>query len=513
MTGFVEGRLLDADLDRQVDVCIVGSGAGGSVLAARLAQAGLDVLVLEEGGLHGRNDFLRPDERWSYPNLYQERGARSTADLAITVLQGRAVGGGTLVNWTTCFRTPDRILAHWRREHGTELTSEVLAPHFEAVEARLGIEPWPEGLVNANNDVLRRGCTMLGWETVTLSRNVRGCANTGMCGLGCPVDAKQAMHLTFLADAVAAGATVISDARVDRLEQSGGRVVRAVGSLMERGADRPGPRTLSVRAKVFVSAGGAINGPALLLRSGLSGGGRVGRRTFLHPVTAMIGQHAERVAAFSGAPQSVSSHHHVDRGPEEYGFFLEVAPMQPMLIASAGWTGGPGLNDTMQALPNLSNVLALQVDGLLVGDEGGTVSLKPDGRARLDYPIGPALVRSMRDAHLASARIQLAAGALAARSSHVDPVFVRSEADLPKLGSAAYGAHQHGIFSAHQMGGCGMGADPTRHVIDLQFRYRGLDNLFVVDGSALPTALGVNPSQTIYGLAHFAADHVRAAVG
>lgn len=495
----IEGHTLTAPVDRSCDVCIVGSGAGGSVAAARLAALGLDVIVLEAGGSYRRPDFVRPDERWSYPNLYQERGGRATADQAITVLQGCGVGGGTLVNWTTCFRTPERILAHWRAEHGVELASDALAPSFESVEQRLNISTWPAERANANNRTLSRGCEALGWSWIALRRNVRGCADSGLCGLGCPVDGKQAMHLTYLADAAAAGASLYSGVRVQRLVVERGEVVRVEGVTQQPGTDRDAGERFTVRPRLTVVSGGAINTPALLMRSGIRHPA-LGRRTFLHPVIAVLGRYAERIAPFYGAPQSISSHAFIER--EGIGFFLELAPMQPMLAASAGWASRGVLARMMRDLPHLSGILALHVDGLLPGDEGGTVTLKADGRPRLDYPTRPALVEAMRASHEVVARIHLAAGAEWVGTTHRRTVEITRESELPRLGQRSYGALEHAIFSAHQMGGCAMGADPERHVVDPQLAVRGVGRLAVVDGSVLPTALGVNPSQTIYGLAH-----------
>ncbi len=512
-SGIVDGAAITASggLERSVDVCIVGSGAGGGVLAAQLTAAGHEVVVLEEGGHYTRRDFARPDERWSYPHLYQERGARSTNDLGITILQGRAVGGTTVVNWTTCFRTPDRILKHWREVHGTTLTSEQLAPHFAAVEERLNIHRW-QMAPNANNEALQRGCEALGYEHLILRRNVKNCQNTGLCGLGCPVDAKQSMLLTTLSDAIDNGATVYADVRAERLEVEAGKVVAVHGVVMQRGADHPTATRVTIRPRVFVSSAGAINGPALFLRSGLDGGGRVGKRTFIHPVIAVLGEYESPIRPFYGAPQSVSSHHFLERGDDEVGFFLEVGPMQPMLAASAGWMHGEDLERMMARLPNLSAILALHVDGLLPGDEGGTIGLKSDGRIDIAYPIEPRLESAMRVSHREAVRIHLAAGATSVQTTHPGASPVTSEADLDALDDLPYGTHKHSIFTAHQMGGLAMGADPERHPVDLDLRFRGLDNAFVVDGSVLPTALGVNPSETIYGLAHWASAGISDAI-
>src|SRR5260370_27083971 len=168
-------------------------------------------------------------EATAYPRLYQDRGNRATADLSIAVLQGRAVGGGTVVNWTASYRTPDEVLAFWREGSGSQLTPELLRPHFDEVEARLGISKVDLDEVNPNNRAIYDGCKKLGWQVDTTRRNVRGCLRSGYCGMGCPVDAKQSAALTYLPDAVAAGAEVYANCRVEKIEWSGRRASAAVG--------------------------------------------------------------------------------------------------------------------------------------------------------------------------------------------------------------------------------------------------------------------------------------------
>ncbi|HWV39172.1 MAG TPA: GMC family oxidoreductase [Vulgatibacter sp.] len=510
--AIADAAALRSDESVRCDVCIVGSGAGGAVLAAGLVERGLSVVMLEEGGHHTKSEFDL-QEAHAYPMLYQERGMRTTADLAITILQGRSVGGSTTVNWTTCFRTPDSIFDHWRRVHGVEgIDASTLAPHFEAVEERLSIHEWPLELANANNRVLLDGCRALGWEVAPLRRNVRGCANSGYCGMGCPVDGKQAMHVTYIPDALEDGLSLCVNARAERIEVSGSKAVAVHASALDPATDRPTGRRLVVRPKVLVSSAGAINGPALFLRSGLDVNGRVGRRTFFHPVVVMAAFFDHPVSAFYGAPQAVGSHHFADRGEGRIGFFLETPPVHPMLAATAFGGFGKDQHDFLARLPRMGAIISLAIDGLLPGDEGGTVSLRRDGRVRVDYPISDALAESFRASCLAMARIQLAAGSREVHSLHTDPVILRSEADLPRLEAAPYGALRHSIFTAHQMGGCAMGADPERSVVDPGLRHHRFRNLFVVDGSVFPTSLGVNPSETIYALAHWARDRVAAAV-
>lgn len=504
------GADLTTDVDVSCDVCVIGSGAGGGVLAAGLVERGLSVVILEEGGHHTSREFRKADEAFSYSMLYQGRGGHGTDDLAITLLQGRSVGGGTTVNWTTCFRTPERILEHWRRHHGSTWTAEQLRPHFEAVEQRLGIARWDAVPQNANNDALARAADALGWTWERTRRNVRGCANSGYCGFGCPFDAKQGTLLTTLADAVAGGAELYADTRADRIVVEGDRVVRVEASVLERGRTHPTGTSVVVRPKVLALCGGAVNSPALLLRSGITSG-PVGRRTMLHPVVGLSGRYDDPVRGWSGAPQSVTVHDFVDRGADRVGFFLEAAPVHPMLAGVSLPVLGEEQAVAMGQLAYSSSLIAICVDGLAPGDEGGVVTVKGDGRPSVSYPFHPALVEAFAAAHEVLARAHLAAGAREVVTLHPVPIRIRSERDLPLLKDAAYGRLQHSVFSAHQMGGCAFGPDPATSVVDLELRHHRVPNLFVVDGSVLPTGLGVNPSETIYGVAHLATATIAAA--
>jgi choline dehydrogenase-like flavoprotein len=511
MTGSIQSAAtLSADLDTDCDVCVIGSGAGGATVAAGLAERGLSVVILEEGGHRTRADF-KGNEGDNVPMLYQERGARATADLAVSILQGRTVGGGTTVNWTTCFRTPDRIFAHWADRYGMPYSAAAFEPHFAAIEERLNIAPWQEERVNENNRVLLEGARRLGMEASILRRNVRGCADSGQCGTGCPYDAKQSMLVTYVQDAVGAGARLFVNARAERIEVANGRAVAVHAVAMEDHRDRATARRLVIRPRVVVAAGGAINSPALLLRSGLTEG-PVGLRTMLHPVVAITGDYPQPIEGWAGAPQSVASHAHIDRGPDRVGYFLETAPIQPMLAATAMPVFGTAQRDRMRTLGHVASLIAVCADGLTPEETGGRVSLRADGRIRVDYPIGPALVEAWRDAHRTLARLHFAAGATRAASMHLEPVLMNSEADLPLLDAAPYGALRHAVFSAHQLGGCVFGRDAETSVVDPDLRHWHVGNLFVVDGSVFPTGLGVNPSESIYAFAHRAREAIAAAV-
>jgi choline dehydrogenase-like flavoprotein len=493
----VPGAELDAMSAREVDYAIVGSGAGGSVAAAVLAAAGAKVAVIEEGGHYTRADF-NMQEAWAFPALYQEHGNRATEDLAIMILQGRNVGGGTTINWTSSFRTPPATLRLWAERHGVgDIDAATLEPHFAAVEARLDVGAGNPDDVNANNRKLMDGAGKLGWRPELIRRSVKGCARLGYCGMGCPLDAKRTSRTTFLADAVAAGADVYSDCRVRLLESDRGRAGAVVADVLDRAADRPRGRLIVHGRKGVILAGGAINTPAVLLRShGGTESGVVGRRTFLHPTVPLVAFYDQPIEAFYGPPQSVSVHHFADRGAR-VGYFLETAPVHPMLGAIAFPGFGDAHRQIADRLPFVQATIALLIDGHH-DDEGGRVDVNRDGRIRLRYALDDSLREAAIDALGNMARLQLAAGAREVMTLHENPIVIRSEADIARIAEAPFVANGHTLFSAHQMGGCPMGSDPRRSVVNTRGRHHHIENLWITDGSVFPTALGANPQLSVY---------------
>jgi len=497
----IRGEELTSDVDRTAEVCVVGSGAGGSVAAAVLAEAGREVVVLEEGGHHTKDEFDM-QEGHCYPMLYQEQGRRATEDLSIHILQGRAVGGSTVVNWTSSFRTPEAVLDHWKVRHGVSLDAQSLAPHFEAVEERLNIKPCTlEDDVNPNNRVLWDGCAQLGWHKDLLRRNVKGCFRSGYCGMGCPVDAKQSMLVTYIPDALRQpGTTLYANCRVERVEASGAQVVALHASVVDLAGRRTGRRVI-VRPRLAILSAGALNTPALLLRSGLGNSG-VGRRTFFHPTLATVALFDARIDPFYGPPQSVYSHEFSQR--EGMGFFMEAPPVHPMLAGMVMPGFGRPHREVLRKLGHLNALIALIQDGFTPHEEGATVMPRGDGLA-VSYHFTEPFWEAARAAMKATARIQLAAGAKEVYTLHSRPLRITREADLKRIDEVALGPNRVGVFTAHQMGGCAMGGDPERSVVDANLRHHRITNLYIVDGSVLPSSLGVNPQETIYALARRAA--------
>ncbi len=507
----IDGSAATGDLDLKADVCIVGTGAGGAVAAAVLAQAGIDVLLVEEGGYYTSNDFTMR-ERDVTPRLYQEGGARATKDLGIAVLQGKAVGGTTVVNWTTSFRTPEDVVQLWRDKHAVKgFAYADLVPHYDEIEKRLVIQKVTVESMNPNNRALYDGCKAMGWDADTLRRNVYACMQTGFCGLGCPVNAKRSMLVTMIPDAIDAGAKLVFRARADRYVTKGNTVEKLECTLLDAEGITPTGKKLTITAKRFITSCGAINSPALLLRSGINDNERVGLRTFLHPVIGSAAFYTEEIHPDRGAPQSAASHHFAHRG-DDIGLFLEAVPWYPSLAAGAAPTFGSEHLAFMKKMPYMAFHIALAIDGFHDDVTGGRVTLRESGAPVLDYPIPPRIWNAFRFAQKRLAELQFAGGAQEVVTLHDPPNHIRSKSQIDAIVDAApFDVGRVAVFTAHQMGGCAMGDDASRSVVRSEdLRHHRIENLYVIDGSVFPTSLGVNPQESIYGLSRLMATRLAA---
>lgn len=486
----------------ETDVAIIGTGAGGGTAAEILSEAGLRVVMIEEGALRTSADFHML-EREAYPQLYQESAARKTKDKGITILQGRTVGGSTTVNWTSSFRTPPETLQYWREHFAVQdAGEEAMAPWFERMERRLHIHAWDEP-PNANNAALRGGAARIGVPTKIIPRNVNGCRNLGYCGMGCPVNAKQSMLVTTIPAAMARGAQLVTRMRAERFALDGALITALECRELLPDGITPSANTLAIRAKHYVLAAGAIGSPAVLLRSGAPDPyGRLGKRTFLHPVVLSVALMPQPVNASSGAPQSIYSDHFLRTQPIDgpVGYKLEVPPVHPVLAATTLIGFGKAHAQLMAQFDRVQAIIALLRDGFHEHSQGGSVGLNGDGTPVLDYPMTDYLWDGARRALRTMAQIQFAAGAQSVLPMHEDAQpYPTLEQALAAIDRFTMEILRTRVVSAHVMGGCGMGADPRTSVVDSFGSHHQLVNLSVFDGSIFPTSIGANPQLSIYG--------------
>ena len=486
------------------DVAIIGSGAGAGITAELLTRAGLSVVIVEEGPLRSSSDF-RQRESEAYPQLYQESAGRKTEDKAISILQGRCVGGSTTVNWTSSFRTPPATLAYWEQYFGLkDYNEQALEPYFEQAERRLNVSSW-QVPPNENNELLRSGAVKLGIPVESIRRNVQGCWNLGSCGMGCPTNAKQSMLVTTIPFALDHGATLLVETRVEKLVIEGGRVtaMQCIAVKPNAAPVESGKIATTIVAKHFVLAGGAINSPALLMRSKAPDPHkRLGTRTFLHPVAITTAVMKDTVAAWTGAPQSIYSDHFLHTQPVDgpIGFKLEVAPLHPVFFGANLPGFGEKQAELFRQYPHANVMLALMRDGFHDQSVGGTVELRDDGSPLLDYPISDYVLDGARRSMLAMAQIQFEAGATMVYPGHElaggTSTWAATKAAIEALPMKPLLTK---IGSAHVMGGCGLGGDDKLGVTRPDGVHWQLENLSIHDGSLFPTSIGANPQLSIYG--------------
>jgi choline dehydrogenase-like flavoprotein len=494
---------VEHDTTLDCDVVVVGSGAGGGVVAGILAQAGRSVVVLEKGAQHTASDFNYV-EGDGFSENYLDHGLIMSESGSLPILAGQGLGGGTVINYSTSYALPEATRAEWSRRSGLSLFSGPrFAESFARVHQRLSISTdW--SIAVRHHQMFEDACRRLGWHVDVIPRNAKGCPDAlrcGYCGYGCRSHAKQSTTVTYLADAVAAGARIAVHCDVQRVLLDGNRATGVTGRVRT-----PDGRwvTLTVRAKAVVAACGSIYTPALLTRSGVNNP-NIGRGLRLHPGTAVAGFFEDRIEPWLGYQQTRYSDQFADQ-TDGYGAKFEVLPMHFALPASAfGWEGPAEHRSDLGRLAHMSLV------GILLRDrEPGRVVTGRDGRPRVHYELSAFDQRHVRTALRGAAELLAAQGATDVISVHQPPARAkiggagwldRFQADMDRRG---YDRCRMAFISFHQMGTCAMGADPVRSVVGESGESHDIRGLYVADGSAFVTSSGVNPMITIMAIA----DHV-----
>lgn len=468
------------------DVVVVGSGAGGAMAARTFALAGLSVVVLEEGEHHSTASFGRRAPLDRFTQLYRDGGATvAVGNPPLLLPVGRAVGGTTVVNSGTCYRTPDHVLVRWSQEYGFGL-AESLGPRLDEIERTLRVATQPLDVLGNNGRLALAGADRLGWRAGPLRRNAPGCKGSCQCVVGCPTGAKQSVQLSVLPDACAAGARIVTGARVRRilLDHDAPGAPRAAGVQVRR----PDGSELEILAPVVVTAAGALQTPPLLRRSGLGGHPRLGRNLSVHPATSVAGRFAEPVTAWQGVLQSV--------GVEELhsrGVLIEATASPPGL----GSFVLPGLGRELRR--ELEDTAHLATLGAMIADRP---SGRVQGRERtlVRYALDPGDGYRLMTAVRAMGRLLFAAGAEEVLTGVAFAPRARSLGELDALLTSVNARKLH-LSAFHPTGTAAAGADAQRAPADPEGRLRGVHGVLVADGSVLPGCPEVNPQLSIMAAA------------
>jgi choline dehydrogenase-like flavoprotein len=491
------GDLVPSGEGEECDVAIVGSGAGGAAAAAVLAEAGLDVLVLESGP-HVDRDSYPTDPIEGLPLMYRDGGLTiATGKPAIPIPVGRTVGGTTVINSGTCFRAPDGVLAEWRDRDGIGWATG-LEGRYAAAEEQLAVTPLDPETIGRNGQLCMEGAAALGASGGPISRNAGACIQCSSCPLGCRLDAKRAAHVSYLPRAVAAGArvragvmvdrVVIEDGRAAGLDCRAGNPTTAAEELALGGAPARS-RPWSVRAKTVISAGGAFGTPELLLRSGVSHP-ELGRNLHVHPAAWIGARYPEDVRGWEGVMQS----YYVDEW-QSRGILLE-ATFTPLSFG-AQWLPGVGA-EFMERVERFDRIASIGVH--LHDSSSGRVGLRRDGSLRLSYRLSDEEARTIQFGIARAAEIHFAAGATEVYPN-TGAVSVLKRGRLEEFEAASFKPGDLRLEAFHPMSTARMSAEPSAGVTDPRGAVRGVEGLYVADGCLLPSSVGVNPMMTIIACA------------
>jgi len=490
-TGLTTGQDVRTEVLVECGVVIVGSGAGGATMARELADAGIDVVIVEEGGYHPTESFTAEAGR-SVRTLYRDGGVGlAFGDPPVLFSEGRCVGGSTVVNGGMSWRTPDHVLDRWAAGEAVEsIGPEEMEPYFAEVESAVSVRLQDRETIGPDARLLKAGADALGWKIIPNLRNQLHCAGTNNCTNGCPTGAKRSMLVTSIPRALSRGARLFADCRIERITVEGGAATGVTGRFIGPGGE-PGPR-LTVRSAVVVVAGGAVQTPALLARSGVkSGSGQLGRNLTLHPNAKVIAFFDHDVMGWHCVHQAFQV-----REFSEDGILITAVNLSPSLLALGMPAHGSELAELM------ADYNRIVTAGCLVEDTG-------TGRVRTIPGLGPQVTYQITDADAArivrgvalTAEAMFAAGARRVLLPFAGMAPARNPDEVRQSLAGGVQKRSMELFTVHLMGTARMSKDPKRGVTDSFGAFHGVPGLYISDASLFPGPVGVNPMETILALA------------
>lgn len=511
----IQPLTISDDTILECDAVIVGSGAGGGVVAGELARDGKNVIVLERGGYYSPAD-LSMGEAQATAELFLQRGLCTSKDLGVVVLAGSNLGGGTTVNWTTSFRTPPDVLDEWSQVSGLGFfTNTALQASFTAVEQRLQVNK-QNSQHNRQHQIFLEGAQALGYATDTIPRNALGCEERcGSCCYGCRYGCKQSTTQTYLQDAYKQGARIIVRCHADKVIIEDRKAIGVEATAHDPTTSKH--YKLTVYSKAVIAAAGALNTPALLLRSDIPNK-HIGRHLHLHPTSVISGHYQDKIYPWRGVMQSAYSDafSHLDGN---YGYILETPPSHPGLMGlSTPWLSARSYRENMAQGASTANII------VITRDKGeGTITLNRANESVINYVTAVIDRHHLLHGLRTAARMHMAAGAQELFSLHTKSTRLQRPASGPVSESAFRNfdaaLERHGLgpnhimmFTAHQMGSCRMGADAKKAVTNEHGEVYDVKGLFVCDSSVFPAASGVNPMLSIMALAHHSSQYIKTVI-
>lgn len=491
-------RDLDRDLDERCEVLVIGSGAGGGVCATELAEAGFDVVLLEEGG-HYRTEEFSTSSLEGGKRLYRDMGTGVVFGRPpVIAAEGRCVGGSTTVNGGMCWRTPDKILRRWEWEHGLQgFSPREMEPFFARVEERISAKLQDDHSVGYDSHLFEAAARRLGWKVTMNKRNQKRCMGTNNCAIGCTSGAKQSTLVSYIPRGIHHGLRLYANCRVDRLLIEKGRAVGAVGQVVT--SDGALGRKVRVRADVVVVSGGASQSPALLFRSGLARVNRnIGAHLMLHPNAKTLGIFDHDIKAWQGVHQNFQVHEFLDEG-----LLLATGMVPPNFVAASLGAAAHGTAEIMSKLNQ-----ALVIGTLIEDTHFGRIYPLPTGGTLMTYSISDHDFQVALRGVALCAQAQFESGARKVYLPFSRLHELHSPDEIPKIFTHNPKPNELELFTVHLMGTCRISRDASRGVVNERGESHDIRNLFVADASLFPSPIGLNPMETIMALSTKVAAHL-----
>jgi choline dehydrogenase-like flavoprotein len=494
---------INKDVLEKPDVCIIGSGAGGAVMADVLSGAGLDVVVIEEGGYYTKERYSAYKPIEALKILYRDYGATiAFGKNSIMLPLGRAIGGTTVINSGTCFRTPDSVLGDWAERYGVEkASSKDMEPYFKQVEEIINVTPVNPQVLGKNGLIFKKGADALGMSNGMLMHNMINCHGCGRCAFGCPHDAKQAVHLNFIPSAIKNGARVYANARAEKIAVESNRVTGIEGSIIN---EQTGNKlyNLKVYPKLLVLSAGSIYTPYILEKSNIKLSPELGKNLTIHPAVRVTAMFDEIIQGYKGVPQGNYVDAYASEGIMLEGIFLPPEIGLPVMAP---------IGKKNKEIASMYDQLA--AFGVMVSDKNsyGRVKAGIDNSPFITYHFDPYDFKKLIKGIAVTSEIFFAAGAKTVNPGIHGIKEFNNPDGVAQLFKKKISATSVEMMAFHPLGTARMGELKNHTVVNSFGKAHELDNLFISDGSIFPTSLGVNPQITIMSFsmrnAHYIIDN------
>jgi choline dehydrogenase-like flavoprotein len=483
--------------NEKADVCIVGSGIGGGIIGTKLAKAGFKVIILEGGPYVPQDEYNRNAFK-TMRDLYMNSGLMITIGLPAVALTAGALVGGTMEIYSgTCLRPKPQVIEGWQKNFDFAYSYNDLEKFFEEAEKTLHVSPADPSVAGRGNILIKKGAEKLGWKGRFIPRSAEGCIGCGNCNLGCFVGAKKTVLNTFLENGNLKNLYIYPNSKAIKIASEKGIVRKIEGWVIDNYGNKTGK--FSVSAERFVLSAGSLMTPVLLLHNNIcNSNGRVGENLHIHPAVGGIGFFREETEMWNSIIQGYMVEEFEDEGIRIEGGF---PPIELFMVAVPFY------------LEELKTAIDLYKHGVVFGamiheESSGKVKASSDVSPRIFYRFLDSDIQKMKKALLHTAELFLAAGAEKVFLGTEAGIPVKSKEDAEELLKKT--KKEDILVSAyHPMGTCAMGGNEKKCVVDNDFRARGMENLYICDGSIIPSPLGVNPALTIAALSLLAGEKLK----